>query len=93
MRAHLDDDRRIVLTSETGARWINSEPDNLAAAAMDADAWMELIERMHDMGRWPLEVAASRETLTRCRRTLRAMLARDAESKARKAARDGARDA
>ncbi len=50
------------------------EAETLAAAAEDADEWLALIERLHQMGRWKFSEADSAEKLRGCRAALRRFL-------------------
>ena len=56
--------------------WENGFAANLAAAAEDADKWMELIERLHNdgAGPWKFSQRDSLAKLRACRRILRGFL-------------------
>lgn len=60
------------------ARWVDGVPWNMAAAALDADEWLALIERLNDAGRWPLSESDSRAKLAACRRALQMIVAHGA---------------
>lgn len=51
--------------------WVNGTPVTLLAAAMDAELWLELIEKQIDSGRWRFGSADNRAKLAGCREALR----------------------
>lgn len=51
---------------------------NLQAAAEDADAWLELIQRLHGAGKWPFSQPDSAQKLAGCRAALREQLGKPA---------------
>lgn len=58
------------------AEWdANGDPTTLAAAALDANEWLELIERKHNDGQWKLNDASSIDKLHGCRQALIRLLA------------------
>lgn len=52
-------------------RWVDGEPADLQAAALDALEWLELIKRLNDAGRWKFSERDSRKKLDRCIALLR----------------------
>lgn len=71
-RVTLESDR--IVLRERGATWVDGVPANLAAAAMDAGEWLDLIERMHALGRWPFSEHDTLTKLRGCREHLRVQL-------------------
>ena len=57
-----------------GPIWFEGAPENLEAAAEDADKWLELIERLHAAGRWQFGDPESLQKLSACRTILRRYL-------------------
>jgi hypothetical protein len=65
------------LRSELSASWTeDGEPATLAAAAEDADVWLDLIEKLHANGQgpWVFSEADSLGRLKGCRRALHRLL-------------------
>lgn len=51
-------------------RWESGEPMNLAAAAIDADEWLKLIEIRNKQGEWKFVYKCSEESLRACRKSI-----------------------
>lgn len=66
---------------EQRASWLDGEPQNLQAAAADADEWLALIERLHAAGRWQFSESDSRYKLACCRDALQRFLRPNVEAK------------
>ena len=63
------------LRSELIPAWNDAgEAATLAAAAEDADEWLDLIERLHSRGVWKFSDGESLQKLRECRKSLRVRL-------------------
>ena len=64
------------------SEWVDGKPATLLAAAMDAELWLELIEKQIDSGRWRFGSADNRAKLAGCRKALREQIGASLSSSA-----------